>query len=205
MFTGIIQTTAPIVWIVHQDKLSQYAIELTESYRTHLVVGASLAVHGICQTVRRQEGDRIFFDAIEETLRCTNLRYWKVGDRVNIERALRMGDEIGGHLLSGHIMGTGTIQKIEHPSDEQSTLTIQYPTAWRKYFFSKGFVALNGVSLTLGEISVDSEATTFTVHLIPETQRVTTLGRAQAGDCVNIEIDHQTQTIVESVERFQKS
>ncbi|MEK7532799.1 MAG: riboflavin synthase, partial [Patescibacteria group bacterium] len=123
-------------------------------------------------------------------------------DRVNIERSASLGDEIGGHLLSGHIMGTAEITDIDH-SDNNHRVTFRAPREWMKYIFSKGFIALDGCSLTI--VEVDKTASTFTVWLIPETLRVTTFGFKKVGDKVNVEIDSRTQTIVDTVQALMKS
>lgn len=198
MFTGIIQAKAQIRSISHGSSFTQYSVQFPSSLLKDLIVGASVAVHGICQTVRAIEGDRVHFDAIQETLACTTVSSWKVGEWVNLERSLKMGDEVGGHFLSGHVLGTGHIENIEHPSVEQAIFTIRCSPEWIKYCFPKGYIALNGVSLTLGKVSSEGM---FTVNLIPETQRLTTFGEAIQGEQVNIEIDKQTQIIVDTLEK----
>ena len=198
MFTGIVQTKAPIVWISHSPTLTRYGVDLTGPMLEGLVRGASVSIQGICQTVVSIENTHVIFEAIEETLACTTVPLWKEGDYLNIERSLRMGDEIGGHLLSGHIMGTGCIQNIEHPSKEQAIITVKCDPKWMKYLLPKGYIALNGVSLTLGKMDPSGW---FTVNLIPETRYITTFGECQLGDKVNIEIDSQTQAIVDTIER----
>ena len=164
----------------------------------NLVIGASICVHGICQTVTAIENEVVYFDAIQETLACTTVSSWQINDYVNVERSLKMGDEIGGHLLSGHIIGTGLITHIEKPALEQLILTIQIPAKWMKFIFPKGYVAINGVSLTVGKVVQNQ----FTVNLIPETCRITTFGQAYVGEKIHLEIDSQTQTIVETIERM---
>lgn len=202
MFTGIVQTKAKIKKISHSSSLTHYVIALASPSLRGLEIGASVSVQGICQTVVSIENDTVAFQAIQETLACTTLPFWKEGDWVNIERSLKMGDEIGGHLLSGHIIGVASIQSIEHPSKEQSIVTLKCDPKWMKYLLPKGYIALNGVSLTLGKTDPSGW---FTVNLIPETRRITTFGDASIGDKVNIEIDSQTQTIVDTVERVLQS
>lgn len=198
MFTGIVQTKAPIAKISHSPTLTRYAVTLPLPLLEGLVIGASVSIQGICQTVVAIEHENVLFDAIQETLACTTLPLWKAGDWINVERSLKIGDEIGGHFLSGHIIGVGRIEKIEHPSEEQSIMTLQCDPKWMKYLLPKGYVALNGVSLTLGKTDPSGW---FTVNLIPETRRITTFGESKPGDKVNIEIDSQTQVIVDTVER----
>ncbi|STW83021.1 riboflavin synthase eubacterial/eukaryotic [Klebsiella pneumoniae] len=142
-------------------------------------------------------GARISFDLMKETLRITNLGDIQVGDEVNVERAAKFSDEIGGHLMSGHIMTTAEIVKIlTSENNRQIWFKVQDPTLM-KYILYKGFIGIDGISLTVGEVT----ATRFCVHLIPETLQRTTLGAKKLGDRVNIEIDPQTQAVVDTVER----
>jgi len=129
----------------------------------------------------------------------TTLGERTVDDNVNIERSLRYGDEVGGHLLSGHIIGRGLVTYSESVG-EGAQLKIKAPPAIQKYIQTKGYIGIDGISLTLGEV-VENE---FDLHIIPETLRLTTLGSKQAGDAVNIEIDSTTMMIVETVERLLK-
>jgi riboflavin synthase len=200
MFTGIVQDKAQITSISHGETLTKYSIKLPSARLDGLQIGASLSVNGICQTVRAIEKDIVSFDAIQETRACTTISSWKCDDWVNVERSLKMGDEIGGHILSGHIVTVGTVNQIEHPSEEQAIFTIHCDPQWIKYIFHKGYIALNGVSLTVGE--VDTKNSLFTVNLIPESRRITTFGNAFVGEKINIEIDSQTQTIVDTVARL---
>jgi len=133
---------------------------------------------------------------MNETLNLTNLNMLKVNSTVNFERAAAFGDEIGGHLMSGHIRESTTITRIVR-DQENCTLYFKTPKNTQKYLLPKGFVGLNGCSLTLGAV-VDDE---FSVHLIPETLSVTTFGSLKEGDSINLEIDSQTQSIVDTVER----
>ncbi len=190
MFTGIIRAIGEVVELKNKANILQYAIAFPHE---GLELGASVSIDGVCQTVVRIEGDKVWFDAIEETLKRTTLDRLAVGQKVNLERAAKIGDEIGGHLLSGHIYGRAELSKIE-----SNIFTFKVPTNWQKYFFPKGFIAINGISLTL----VDVEEGLFTVHLIPETLQRTTLGKIKPGDRVNIELDALTQAAVETVERI---
>ena len=192
MFTGIVQKLLPITQIQHQQGLLKYAIHLED--QTNLKVGASIAIDGTCQTVVRIDGTNVWFDAIPETLEKTTLKNLIVGQLVNMERAAKFGDEIGGHILSGHVYGTATLTNIH-----ENQYTFQCPAEWMKYFFEKGFIAIDGASLTL--VDVDGKGA-FSVHLIPETLLRTTLGFKKTGALVNIEIDSQTQTIVECCTRI---
>ncbi len=198
MFTGIVQGLGNILTIKEQGGISRIQVELPEAYRQRLEVGQSIAINGVCLTVvQHTKQGRVYFDAIDETLRLTNLSSLKVGDQVNVERAARFGDEIGGHLLSGHIHGLATVIDLV---DDNDNLAIHWkpPLALRKYVLPKGYVALNGCSLTVGE---RFDEFIFSVYLIPETRRVTTFGSILQGDVLNLEVDMQTQAIVDSVER----
>ncbi|HRE32501.1 MAG TPA: riboflavin synthase subunit alpha, partial [Candidatus Berkiella sp.] len=145
------------------------------------------------------ENQTVSFDAIQDTLKLTTIPSFTVGQMVNVERSVKIGDEIGGHLLSGHILGTARISNVQNPSPEQRIFEISCNPEWIKYILHKGYIALNGVSLTVGEVYPERGA--FLINVIPETLRLTTFGTAQEGDLINLEIDSQTQAIVETVER----
>lgn len=194
VFTGIVKGVFPISFVKSKEML-RYAVTLPQNLRDGLEVGASVSVDGVCQTVVEITGDQVFFDAIQETLKVTTLNEIKEGTLVNIERSLKFGDEVGGHLLSGHVMDTAVIQeKIE--SNGETIIRFDINDQMKKYLFSKGYVAIDGISLTI--VETDS----LSVHLIPETLKMTTLGLKGVGDRVNIEIDQQTQAVVETVERI---
>lgn len=203
MFTGIIKALAKIAWVSHTPQLTRYKVELPREMLVGLETGASISVNGACQTVVNIEDTRVLFEAIEDTLKRTTIAQFKVEQKVNIERSMKMGDEIGGHLLSGHVLGTARIGNMRSPTPEQRVFEITCDKSWMKYIFHKGYIALNGVSLTVGDVFPDRGA--FTVNLIPETLKLTTFGEAAEGDLINVEIDSQTQAIVETVERILKS
>jgi riboflavin synthase len=141
-------------------------------------------------------GDLAHFDLMQETLRLTNLGELRVGDRVNVERAARVGDEIGGHAMSGHIMATATVTRVaESPNNRQ--VWLRPPATLLRYLLTKGYVGVDGISLTIGEVTGGE----FCVNLIPETLARTNIGSRRPGDRVNLEIDPQTQAIVDTVER----
>jgi len=170
--------------------------ELAEGLET----GASVAVNGTCLTVTAVSADgHVDFDIIRESLTQTNLGTLAVGDRVNVERSFRVGDEVGGHILSGHIAGRAELAHVE-AADNRRDLTFRVPAAWMKYLTLKGYVALDGASLTIARL--DPERCEITVCLIPETIARTTLGTLETGDSVNLEVDQQTQTIVATVEQL---
>lgn len=197
MFTGIVQGIATVQDVTTAPGLSTLIIRLPEGKSDGVTIGASVAINGTCLTVTRQDGNDLYFDAMQETLQRTTLGDLSPGDDLNFERAARIGDEIGGHLLSGHIHTTATIAEIVK-SENNVTLWFEVPEAWTRYIFTKGYIAINGASLTIGDV----EGNRFNVHLIPETLRATTFGTAQEGQRVNIEIDSQTQTIVDTLARL---
>ncbi|MEY3220845.1 MAG: hypothetical protein RIT27_2202 [Pseudomonadota bacterium] len=197
MFTGIVQGVAPITAWMQRDQFASFSVALPEAICGNLSLGASIAINGACLTVKAIEKQTVSFDAMMETLRVTNLAHLKIGDHVNIERAAKFGDEIGGHLLSGHIHCQAQITHIETPPDNFIISMVVDPR-WQKYLFSKGYIGLNGASLTLGNV----EQNRFKVYLIPETLRLTTFGQIKVDDWVNVEIDTQTQIIVETLENI---
>lgn len=200
MFTGIIQGNGKVISVEQAPGFLHYCVAFPPHLLEGLQIGASVSLDGACQTVVSIDSNKVWFDAIEETLLRTTLSDLAVGRIVNLERAARFGDEIGGHILSGHVFGKAQIVDVEE-SEYNAIMTVQCPPNWMKYFFEKGYVALDGASLTL--VEVDPKGL-FTVHLIPETRRLTTLGFKKEGDLVNLELDAQTQSIVETVERLLK-
>ncbi len=190
MFSGIVKGLFPIVDL-NKENGFRYAVSLSPELMEKLVIGASISVDGVCQTVVEMSGDSVYFDVIDETLRVTTLNDLEIGRMVNIERSLKFGDEIGGHLLSGHVMATAELIEKETKVGE-TIVRLRTPERLNQYLFPKGFIAIDGVSLTI--VGTDP----LSVHLIPETLRVTTLGYKMPGDRVNIEIDHHTQVIVEA-------
>jgi len=196
MFTGIIQAMAPIASIEKQSGLWRFGMTFNEKLRENLQHGASVAHNGVCLTVAAQDGDNVYFDVMNETLNVTNLDQSCIDDVLNIERAMRFGDEVGGHISSGHIAFSA--QLIEREATEtNSRLRFECDNRWMKYILPKGFAAIDGASLTIGETGENW----FEVYLIPETRTLTTLDNKIVGSLYNIEIDSQTQAIVETVER----
>ena len=197
MFTGIVQGTGKIVHI-HQPSADfrSHTVALPEHMAHDLQFGASIAHNGCCLTITQINGNQVTFDLMAETLAKTNLGSLKTGDSVNLERAARFGDEIGGHVMSGHIIATPPISRIEQNAHNR-TLYFRLPPQLAPYILPKGFIGLDGCSLTIGDVTAHE----FNVHLIPETLQRTLFGSRQVGDCINIEIDAQTQAIVDTVER----
>ena len=198
MFTGIVQGMGRVVSVEQPAAdFRTHTVELPEDMAGGLQTGASVAHNGCCLTVTETDGRTARFDLMAETLDKTNLGRLKTGDLVNLERAARFGDEIGGHLMSGHITATTEILRIER-TEHNTTMHFALPAALKPYILPKGFVGLDGCSLTIGSVGEDS----FCVHLIPETLRRTLFGTRQAGDTVNLEIDPQTQAVVDTVSRI---
>ncbi|MFM9271041.1 riboflavin synthase subunit alpha [Halomonas elongata] len=202
MFTGIVQGTAEVVAIEEAEDFRTHVLRLPEALRQGLAIGASVAHNGACLTVTSIDGERVGFDLMRETLRLTNLGDLQLGDRVNIERAARFGDEIGGHAMSGHVMGMAELVEIEEAPNNRR-LWFEPPERLGRFLFDKGYIGVDGASLTIGEVrdGVAGRGVRFCVDLIPETLARTVLGERRTGDRVNIEIDPQTQAIVETVER----
>ncbi|HET9955914.1 MAG TPA: riboflavin synthase subunit alpha, partial [Polyangiaceae bacterium] len=172
--------------------------ELPSPLRLGLSLGASVSVDGVCQTVAGLEGELVYFDAHAETLRVTTLSELREGSLVHIERSSKAGDENGGHLVSGHVDTTLELVEVV-ASPDNHVLVLRVPAAFAKYIFNKGFVAVHGASLTV--TAFDADAGTFRVYLIPETLRLTTFGQKRPGDRLNLEIDRQTQVLVDTLER----
>ena len=197
MFTGIVQGTAPVVSIDEKSNFRTHVVKFPQELLPDLELGASVAHNGCCLTVTKVEGDLVSFDLMKETLRITNLGDVAVGSVVNLERAAKFNDEIGGHLMSGHIICTAEIVKIL-TSENNRQIWFKMPNPeLMKYVLHKGFIGIDGISLTIGEVTKSR----FCVHLIPETLQRTTLGVKRLGDKVHIEIDPQTQAVVDTVER----
>ncbi|MDK4687784.1 riboflavin synthase [Kingella negevensis] len=197
MFTGIVQGMGKLVAIEQSSAdFRSHTVELPEHMAKDLQIGASIAHNGCCLTITQINGRNVRFDLMAETLAKTNLGSLKVGDSVNLERAAKFGDEIGGHVMSGHIITQTEIVRIEK-SEHNRTLFFRLPENIADYVLSKGFIGLDGCSLTIGDVANGE----FNVHLIPETLQRTLFGTRQVGDKINMEIDAQTQAVVDTVKR----
>jgi riboflavin synthase len=200
MFTGIIQANIKVSTVVEKQALTTFALDFPEDLLTGLEIGASVAIDGACMTTTQIGDDKqVYFDAMQESLQRTTLGQIEIGKQVNVERSFKVGDEVGGHILSGHVHGMAEIIEINTSIPNNHIITFKAPHHLMKYIFSKGYVALDGVSLTIVDVNKTEEW--FTVYLIPETLKRTTFGFKGKGEWVNIEIDSQTQAIVETVER----
>ena len=195
MFTGIVAGTVPIVKIEEKDFIRTFTVNL-DGYSDNLEIGASVALDGVCMTVVSIDNNLVKFDAIEETLTRTTLGSLSVDSSVNIERSLKMGDELGGHIISGHVLISAKIIQIKDRG-EGIDILVENPYDVRHYILEKGYISIDGMSLTIGNVSKDS----FALHIIPETLRVTTIGEKKVGDFVNIEIDSRTQAVVDTIRK----
>lgn len=183
MFTGIVTDVGEVRAIEHGN--ADARITIGTSYdTTDIAIGASVACSGACLTVVDKGPGRLAFDAVAETLARTKLGAWRVGSRVNLERSLRLGDELGGHMVTGHVDGLATLAARE--TEGQSVrMTFALAPDLARFVAEKGSIAVDGVSLTVTGVGPDR----FAVALIPHTLQVTTLGELVLGDRVNIEID----------------
>ena len=200
MFTGIVQGIARVAQLSDRAGLRCIALELPPGFTAGLAVGASVAVDGTCLTVTALRGDNgADFDVMQQTLSLTTLASLAVGAFVNVERAAKDGAEIGGHPLSGHIDFTARVAAIRQPENNH-VLRIAVPAPWMRYVFAKGYIAVNGASLTVAEAErAPGGAGWFEVWLIPETLRMTSFGDKLVGDALNIEIERATQVMVDTV------
>lgn len=196
LFTGLVQGTAKVVSFDNVGDFARLKLEFPKGTLDGILIGASVACNGTCLTVVETEGDVACFDLIVETLRATNLGELVPGSYVNYERSARVGDEIGGHTVSGHVHAKATIVEQED-TENNRRVVFELDPKWSKYILPKGFVAVDGCSLTVGETSPGR----FNVWLIPETIRQTVFQHKDVGSTVNIEIESQTQTIVDTIER----
>ena len=178
MFTGITRGTFPVTRVERKPTLLRFTVELSQALADGLELGASVSIDGVCQTVVERSGREAAFEAIQESLERTTLGELDVGSRVSVERSFRVGDEIGGHEVSGHIIGTGRISELK-VHDDVWELAVEVPKHWMKYILPKGFIAVDGSSLTVGE--VDAAGGRFWLHLIPETLAASHQLRRQDG------------------------
>ena len=197
MFTGIVQGVAEVVAITERPGLRSFSLRFPPGFCAGLEIGASVSCDGVCLTVTAiSADDQAAFDVMQQTLSLTTLADWQPGIRINVERAARDGAEIGGHPLSGHVDFTASLASIRQPENNH-VLRLQVPPQWMRYIFAKGYIAINGASLTVAE--ADRRSGWFEVWLIPETLRMTTFGEKAVGSRLNIEIERATQVMVDTV------
>tara|TARA_E500000081_G_scaffold55724_1_gene58558 strand:- start:1687 stop:2295 length:609 start_codon:yes stop_codon:yes gene_type:complete len=197
MFSGIVQEKGSIANLQKQNEVLSIEISCSENFVKDISVGDSVSVDGVCLTVTSKSSNSINFDAVNETLNRTIINNYIVGTKINLESSLKFGGSIGGHLMSGHIHQTAIIKEVLIIGDTKD-LVIEVDAEWSKYLFEKGYVGLNGCSITIGQIN-DRR---FKVHIIPETLRSTNLDDLVFGDQVNLELDQNTITITDTTERL---
>lgn len=195
MFSGIVAGVAKVSKLDEKVGLLSIGVKLP-NYNS-FKIGASVAINGVCLTVTYVEDERVHFDIMQETLNLTNLVSLKINDLVNYEPSIKLGDEIGGHLLSGHIHTQAKIIEIDKTNNNCQWL-LKTDEKLMDYIFPKGFIALDGASLTVGKVHLDS----FNVHLIPETLKTTRFKNLDLGASLNLEIDSQTQVIVDTLKKL---
>jgi riboflavin synthase len=197
MFTGIVQAVATVSALTDKPGLRSFTLAFPHGFCDELEIGASVSVDGVCLTVTELVGeDAANFDVMQQSLALTTLDSLQVGSRINVERAARDGAEIGGHPLSGHVDFQATLASVRQPENNH-VLRIAVPPAFVRYVFPKGYIAINGASLTVSD--ANKAEGWFEVWLIPETLRMTTFGEKAAGASVNIEIERSTQVMVDTV------
>ena len=197
MFSGIVQEIGKVKEFVKEKDIYNLSIDCSSDLLSNLKKGASISVNGVCLTVKDSNPEMLRFDLVEETIKRTNFQIIKAGDNVNLERSLKIGDEIGGHLVSGHIHGTSKVISMDI-RDESWDVEFSVEPFMHDYILHKGYVAINGCSLTVGEVSSES----FMIHLIPETLSITNLFQLQQNSIVNIELDQNTVVIADTVKKY---
>lgn len=200
MFTGIVQAMVSIDSLIEKPGLVSFTVQLPEHLRGDLSLGASIAINGVCLTVTQFDDGSglVSFDVMQQSLDLTTAGAFQVGSMVNLERSAKAMQEVGGHIVSGHIDAMAKVVAIESEVNNRR-IRFAYPQHLAKYIFDKGFIGLNGCSLTIAQCDVD--ALTLDVCFIPETLRATNFGLLEVGDAVNLEVERQTQAIVNTVER----
>ena len=204
MFTGIVQGVATVAQLRDLPGLRSLTLAFEPdaskpNFCEGLVIGASVAVDGVCLTVTELHPNAARFDVMQQSLALTTLGTLVTGSRINVERAAKDGAEIGGHPLSGHIDFQAQVVQVRRPENNH-VLRVAVPAPWMRYVFAKGYVAVNGASLTVAEAQREpGGAGWFEVWLIPETLRMTTFADKPVGSPLNIEIERSTQVFVDTV------
>lgn len=198
MFSGIIQGIAIVFHIEDKKNLKSFTMQFPEKILKGLKIGSSVSNNGCCLTVTNIEKKFVTFDVIKETLELTTFNLIKLGDFINIERSIKFNSEIGGHLITGHIITTAKIHKIINKDNIYAIYLELNNIDLMKFIFYKGLVAVDGISLTVGNIIKNR----FSVYLIPKTLLDTNIRSKKIGQYVNIEFDRITQTIVNTVENL---
>ena len=197
MFSGIVKGTGKVSKVTSKKDCVSIEIIPPNNFNTRLKKGASVSVDGVCLTSVDTGKTKLKFDEIDETLERTNLKLVKKNTLVNLESSIPASTEIGGHLMSGHIHFTGKVNEIISKENTKDFI-IGFPKKFKQYILEKGYIGVNGCSLTIGKVKNNS----FNLHLIPETLSITNLKDLVKGDLVNIEIDQNTIAIVETVKNY---
>jgi riboflavin synthase len=199
MFTGIVQGVANVASVSDRSGLRTLRLVFPSGFDAGLQVGASVSVDGTCLTVTARQPGAAEFDVMQQTLNLTTLGTLGEASRVNVERAATQDAEVGGHVLSGHVDVQATLVALRTPENNR-VLRFALPAPWMRYVFAKGYIAVNGASLTVAEARREADGSGwFEVWLIPETLRMTTFADKRVGDAFNVEIERQTQVIVDTV------
>ena len=197
MFSGIVQTVGKIESIKDKNHIKTIRIETHGDYLEDIAIGQSVSVDGVCLSLVKKNNEYCEFEAVEETINRTTLGRYKQGTKVNLEKSLKFGDTVGGHFVSGHIHTRGRIVEVELVGDSKNIL-VEIKEKWIKYLTEKGYISVNGASITIGKVSKN----TFYVHLIPETLKTTNLDELIYDNYVNLEFDQATIAIVDTTEKL---
>jgi riboflavin synthase len=199
MFTGIVQGVARVASVSDRSGLRTLRLAFPDGFDAGLQVGASVSCDGVCLTVTARHDGAADFDVMQQTLSLTTLGDLQAGSALNVERAAAQDAEVGGHVLSGHVDAQAKLVALRTPENNR-VLRFALPAPWMRYVFAKGYIAVNGASLTVAEAQREADGSGwFEVWLIPETLRMTTFADKRVGDAFNIEIERQTQVIVDTV------
>ena len=200
MFSGIVQEIGIIDSLVEGNEHLTITVSCSKDFAKDKKVGDSVSVDGVCLTITKKTNSTLTFDAVKETLDRTIIKNYAKGSYVNIESSLSYGGSVGGHLMSGHIHLKGIVKEVLIVGDSKD-IVIDTSSEWSKYLSEKGYIGINGCSITIGKIN-DSR---FQIHLIPETLKTTNLDNLVFGDEINLEIDQSTIVIVDTTERVLKN
>ena len=197
MFSGIVQTVGKIESIKDKNHIKTIRIEIHGNYLEDIAIGQSVSVDGVCLSLVKKNNEYCEFEAVEETINRTTLGSYKQGSKVNLEKSLKFGDTVGGHFVSGHIHTRGRIVEVELVGESKNIL-VEIEEKWIKYLTEKGYISVNGASITIGKVSKN----TYYIHLIPETLKTTNLDELIYDNYVNLEFDQATIAIVDTTERL---
>ncbi len=196
MFTGLIESSVPIISIDDKDGNLRMCLELPNNI-SEVKLGDSISLNGVCLTVSDIKDRKIWVDIVQETAATSNLSDLKVGDPLNLEKSLKVGDELGGHIMTGHIDGTAVITKIRNVAGSR-TIWVSVPSELARFIVKKGSIGLEGVSLTVVDLKNDQ----LSVVIIPHTAKVTSLGTKTEGNRLNIEVDVIGKHVRKSVQEI---